>query len=538
MKSKKQFRSLNHKLLTYVAWNAVLLLLIAAAASFVFQYERSKVNTLVMLNQLLDTVEDTVTVAAYSRNKQIAEDVLTGLLKNDVVNKVIISSIDGFNLERSKAHSNTMIFVSRPIYSLFDAKEIIGSIQIQPSGQYSLTEAKYDTISSVISSSFLIGLTSLVILWVMRKYISSPLMRVSHTLNKIRAGEEQQILTLKNNTDDELGLLRTNINSLLSELKEKLNNEVTLRQDIQSMEQQLRHMYDASSAGLFLLDLQGVLLTSNSTLKTIINLSSTDGTQYIFSSFVKEDHDFSLLMDRAIKSGQLEAQDFLLANEDGVSVWVHCLLSQTIDSSGQQNIEGVLFDVTERVELEMATQHEAAHDPLTGLLRRQAAQCFFEQLPEKKDCCFLMMDLDGFKQANDTYGHLAGDEVLNVTAERLIQCVRSSDAVCRLGGDEFLVILYNYHPETMLLNIAERVITSVNQPIMTKGNIVINVGISIGLAEFILDDEDDFESLLKKSDDAMYEVKRKGKNGYSYISIKGEISSPKLFNAKEQCFNS
>ena len=225
-----------------------------------------------MLNQLLDTVEDTVTVAAYSKNKQIADDVLTGLLKNDVVNKVIISSKEGFNLERTKNDLNTMHSVSRPIYSLFDTEEIIGAIHIQPSGQYSLTEAKYDTISSVINSFVLIGLTSLVILWVMRKYVSSPIMLVSSTLNKIRAGEKQHISSLKNNVNDELGLLRTNINSLLTELKEKLNNETKLRQNIESMEQQLRHMYNASSAGLFLLDLKGLLLTSNSTLRKILNI--------------------------------------------------------------------------------------------------------------------------------------------------------------------------------------------------------------------------------------------------------------------------
>lgn len=80
-------------------------------------------------------------------------------------------------------------------------------------------------VTFIFSSFVLIGLTSFVIFWVMRKYISSPLAQVSDILDKIRAGEERQILPLKNNANDELGLLRLNINSLLTELEEKFNQE-------------------------------------------------------------------------------------------------------------------------------------------------------------------------------------------------------------------------------------------------------------------------------------------------------------------------
>lgn len=532
MTQKNKFRSLNRKVLTYVIWSALLLLVIATSVSFVVQYQRSILNTNLMLNQLLDTVEDTVTVAAYSKNTEIAKDVLTGLLKNDVVNKVVISSKNGFNLEKSKDESSTMDVVSRPIYSLFDANEIIGKIQIEPSGRYSLIEAKFDTLSSAVSSAILIGLTSLIIMWVMRRYISTPLMFVSESLNQIRAGKEQRIQALKNNHDDELELLRTNINNLLTELKDKLNNETKLRKNIESMEQQLRHMYNASSAGLFLLNLQGKLISSNSTLKTIVDISSSDTTQHDFKNFIQETDEFKLLMDRAIKSGQLETKDFLLVGQNNTSKWVHCLLSKIFDSSKEENIEGVLFDVTDRVEIELSTQHEASHDPLTGLLRRQAAQTMFENFPHKKNCCFLMMDLDGFKQANDTYGHLAGDAVLKVASERLAQCVRSSDVICRLGGDEFLIILYDYSPQTLLLKISERIVLSINQPVVYNEKTVIQVGISIGLQDFVTGggENNDFESILKKADDAMYEVKRSGKNGYC-IHMEGEKMHPQLMNA-------
>ncbi len=242
-------------------------------------------------------------------------------------------------------------------------------------------------------------------------------------------------------------------------------------------------------------------------------------------------------MDKAIKSEQLETQDFLLAeHENSTPVWVHCLLSQITDSSGQKNIEGVLFNVTTRVETEIATKHEAAHDPLTGLLRRQATQSLFENPPNKQNFCFLMMDLDGFKQANDTYGHLAGDQVLKITSDRLVQCVRSSDVICRLGGDEFLIILYNYQHQSLALEIAEKIVLSIDKPMIINEDTIINVGISVGLTDSDLNENIDFENMLKKADEAMYVVKQHGKNGYCINNTKDEMF-PKLLKTGFQSEN-
>ncbi|MEE9337884.1 MAG: SpoIIE family protein phosphatase [Methylococcaceae bacterium] len=236
------FRSLNKKVLTYVALSTIVILVVASLASFVIQYEHSRINTISKLNQLLDTVEDTITVAAYSKNQQIAEDVLKGLLKNDVVHKASILSEGGFNLEKQRNdNENNMKQVFRPIYSLFDIEEIIGYIYLQPSDQYSLQEAKYDTLANIINSFILITLTALVILWVMQKYISNPITQLSNTLTKIQKGEEQQILPLKNNNDDELGQLRVNINNLLAELDAKFNQEQALKDKIKQSNNELAY---------------------------------------------------------------------------------------------------------------------------------------------------------------------------------------------------------------------------------------------------------------------------------------------------------
>ncbi len=230
----KRFRSLNNKLLSYIALSTVIILVLASFVSFVIQYERSKINSVTMINQLIDTVEETVTVAVYSKNQQIAKDVLKGLLKNDVIHNAEIVSEGGFSLKqiRNRSLDEKLEQISRPIYSLFDEEEVIGYIHIQPCSHYNLSEAKYDTISNIIYSFILISLTALVIIWVMQKYISLPLTFLSNTLNKIRKGEAQTILPLKNNENDELGQLRSNINNLLSELDEKFKQEQALKDKI------------------------------------------------------------------------------------------------------------------------------------------------------------------------------------------------------------------------------------------------------------------------------------------------------------------
>jgi diguanylate cyclase (GGDEF)-like protein len=170
--------------------------------------------------------------------------------------------------------------------------------------------------------------------------------------------------------------------------------------------------------------------------------------------------------------------------------------------------------------------YEANHDALTGLLRRNAAELHAaKHLASTNSAAtiLMMLDLDGFKQANDTYGHDVGDIVLIQTARRLEACVRHNDIVCRLGGDEFLIILFNCDAVSTGFNIASNIITAIRVPITTEAQITVNIGVSIGIALFPIHGTT-VETLLKSADEAMYEVKRNGKNGYGIKGKNGKIS--------------
>lgn len=513
------FRSLNNKLSSSVFIIAVIMAIVTSATSFITELERASNQTKVMLNQLLDTVEDTAAIAAFSRNEQIGRDVLKGLLKNDIIYKAHISAGEDFDLQLLKNNLiNHEVHIKRALYSPFGDDEILGYLIVQPTAKFKIVEARHSAIVNALTSVIIIAITSITIFLIIRSNISQPLAQVSHTLHAIQLGRKQRLPKLKKNRNDELGQLVVDINNLLAVLEGKYNDEISMRKKVQSIEKQMRDIFNSTSAGLFLLNEQGRILTFNQTLEKILKTPSSEGNfeNNLLSFYFQEYREFNKLVLEALESGQLETQDFSLrVDKNSDPVWIHCLLSKTTDEKGNTAVEGVVFDVTKRVEAEQAISYEANHDMLTGLLRRQAAEVLYQDYVKNSDslqASFLFLDLDGFKQANDTYGHLAGDKVLVITSQRLTNCVRDADIVCRLGGDEFLLVLIDCS-ETDVYRIAKNIISSIRQNITVKG-ISINIGVSMGIAH-TNDNLMGFGQLTQAADEAMYEVKRQGKNGYS-----------------------
>ena len=176
-------------------------------------------------------------------------------------------------------------------------------------------------------------------------------------------------------------------------------------------------------------------------------------------------------------------------------------------------------DITERRQSEARIAHMAHHDALTGLANRAALMGGVE---DACDRCrrsgdgfnLLMLDLDWFKQVNDTFGHPAGDELLRQVAVRLKATLRSSDVLARLGGDEFAIIQLNdIHQGEAAETLASRVIEVLAEPFSVSGNVV-NIGASIGI---MLAPEHGFyaDDLLKRADLALYHAKSLGRNRYA-----------------------
>lgn len=184
-------------------------------------------------------------------------------------------------------------------------------------------------------------------------------------------------------------------------------------------------------------------------------------------------------------------------------------------------IAGTHSDVTERRELEEQIRYQATHDYLTGLPNRylfsdRFSQALAQARRKNRKVALLFIDLDNFKTVNDTYGHEAGDDLLKEASERLRKVFREMDTVCRLGGDEFTVILPETGGRDDVERVAERLMEIFDIP-FTVGSRDILLQISVGISIFP-DDGDDDQTLLKKADLAMYRTKKHGRSAFAFAA--------------------
>jgi diguanylate cyclase (GGDEF)-like protein/PAS domain S-box-containing protein len=211
------------------------------------------------------------------------------------------------------------------------------------------------------------------------------------------------------------------------------------------------------------------------------------------------------------------AIDFRMINSRGETVFVRNVIAVERDLSGKVvRVRGVLSDVSSQHEAENTIRKQAQYDTLTGLPNRSL---FNEQLRRRLDDARLtsetlsvhLLDLNGFKEVNDTLGHAVGDQLLQAIAGRLAAYLPDRSLVARLGGDEFAVVTFPANTSTAQ-NVAEAIAAALQPPI-TVDDMTIQAGASTGIAMFPADG-DSAQSLMRRADAAMYEAKQ---NGQTYI---------------------
>ena len=190
--------------------------------------------------------------------------------------------------------------------------------------------------------------------------------------------------------------------------------------------------------------------------------------------------------------------------------------------SVEDGVVVIMRDITERKKEEARMAHLATHDVLTGLPNRallyeKVEEAILHAQVNQRMAAVVFVDLDHFKEVNDTHGHKIGDELLKVVSARIQNCLRQSDTVSRLGGDEFVVVLADQGDlDGMILPTVERVRAVVAEPVFI-GGLKLNVTPSIGLAVYPEHGEDS-DTLLSHADMAMYDAKSRGRNKLSVYS--------------------
>ncbi len=213
-------------------------------------------------------------------------------------------------------------------------------------------------------------------------------------------------------------------------------------------------------------------------------------------------------------NGSLVGYETVWTGRDGRARQVS-LSAEHIELHGEPHILAFIQDITERKEAAARIEYLAHHDALTGLPNRilfrdrfALTAAWAERAGNK--VALLFVDLDHFKTINDTLGHPAGDALLRLVAGRLRDCVRETDTISRLGGDEFLIAITDIHDAQAINQTGDKILDALARPFVLDGRELTST-VSIGIAVWP-DDGADFDTLLKKADTALYQAKSAGRN--------------------------
>ena len=193
------------------------------------------------------------------------------------------------------------------------------------------------------------------------------------------------------------------------------------------------------------------------------------------------------------------------------------IYSQKLSFKKRRCILIAVIDTTERNRVQKTISHLAHHDGLTGLVNRAQFKLTLDEAVKNggQNVAALFLDLDRFKNVNDTLGHSAGDQLLKCVGQRLKNCVRRSDTIARLGGDEFAVIAFDMDKPASAEALSKRIIKAIEMPFEIDGH-HIHVGTSIGIA-IAPGAGTDSEELLKNADLALYRAKHSGRGTYRFF---------------------
>lgn len=253
----------------------------------------------------------------------------------------------------------------------------------------------------------------------------------------------------------------------------------------------------ANPAGLSLFNASADSLLGRNISEFVVNLAESDATT-------------DALAEILVKSGG--GVERLARRPDGSNFPIELALS-CMDIDGEVVYTVFIRNISERVRQREALEHQATHDSLTGLanryqLNRKLHQALHATEINQNRITLLLLDLNKFKEINDTLGHGIGDRVLTQVAERFSTCASDSIVLARIGGDEFAVMLPEDEEKQQGIHVAEALLESLTQPFIVR-DIALDVGASIGIA-YYPDHGRDADTLLQNADTAMYAAKRGG----------------------------
>ncbi len=304
-----------------------------------------------------------------------------------------------------------------------------------------------------------------------------------------------------------------------------------------------KRLFETSRDGLLILDADtGRVTNANSFFFQLTGHTEKEiiGKKFWNIRALKGDKRFREALSELKTSEYVRFDNLSLSSKSGENFSIE-LKSNVYSAGGKRAVQCNIRDITERKRSEENIKMQAFHDPLTNLPNRLLfnERFKFKMMQAKrsrKKVAILFLDLDHFKSINDTLGHAVGDKLLKETSVRLLSCIRESDTVSRIGGDEFNILLYDIALSEETAIIAHNILSSIDKPFIVEGHIL-HVTTSIGISIYP-DDSTHIDELMKNADMAMYDAKENGRNTYRFFNSEMNVKAHKRMELEHSLRNS
>ncbi len=502
------------------------------ATSFAFvQYDRDQEATNVSedMRMLASIIANRTTAALIFGDARQAESNLKALGENP--NIVMACIYDSGNQVFAYHHfihfdqdpcpkipqkTEVMIGESIEIYEPIELDHLlIGTLYMRVSLDW-LSKRWHDQIMYILLVIFMVFVASTIIAKYLQFLLVKPIKQIAITARNITENKDYS-LRAHRGVKDELGDMADVFNTMLSKIEEETES-------LYSSEEKFRQLSTLAPVGIFQINLENQITYVNNRWIEITGIKQP---------LVKLEHWLGRIRmeDRrkTLKSWSELAQDhkaFVVEvgfeQEDNSIIWSIIEASVLFDSKGVvYGYMGALSDITDLKNAQIQMENLAFYDPLTGLSNRRLfkdrlSKAVAESKRRGTFIALLFLDLDQFKRINDSQGHDAGDQLLIEVARKLKECIRESDTVSRIGGDEFTVLLTDIDSTHGVHHIAEKILHSLSMPIFINNQEIINTA-SIGITLSPSDGDDEI-TLMRNADLAMYQAKANGRNNFQFFS--------------------
>lgn len=523
---------------------AFLLGLLMSSVQLYMDLENQRKELNLLLSRVMEVATPPAVRAVHTLDDDLSAEVVNGLLAYDFVIEVWVTDELGNTLaegqnppEPSRTRWLTAL-ISDETRRLYSDLSIPGYGQVA-SGGLAFTVDMDQALQGFYERSSLNLLTGLVrnallvvlLFFAFYFVVAKPLARLSREIKSINPEEPGvRRLTPLPGRKDELAQLLDSSNQLLNAVDLSLARRHAVELALRKSEGHLRQIIDSLPVMIGARDIEGRYLFANKALASLVGCGADAMREQDVRELLRDAvEDVELLLQndqRVIRQGiDVEINEEAFVTRDGRTLYLqsHIMPLQYYD---QTVALVVSVDITERKNAQAKMEHMAHHDALTNLPNRV-------QLVERLDLeirraarhgycgAVLFIDLDQFKNINDSLGHPVGDKMLKEVAQRLVSSVREEDLVARLSGDEFVVVLtvLDTDPSTAALRageISEKIRRIISRPFHTD-NLDLRISCSVGVVVYP-DKDSSVHELLRFADTAMYQVKEKGRDAIEFFN--------------------